>query len=122
MGRFRRRMYDEYAYEFSTDESYNAAYRKVKRLKGFYSHLKIYIIVNLIIIVSSLNRHFFTGGIQESGLFDWDTYSTAFYWGIGLLVHAVSVFGRDVFFSDDWEQRKIQKYMEKEASNTNKWE
>ena len=35
MGRFRRRMYEEYAQEFSSDESYNNAYRKVKRLKGF---------------------------------------------------------------------------------------
>ncbi|KUJ61348.1 hypothetical protein AR687_12960 [Flavobacteriaceae bacterium CRH] len=122
MGRFRRRMFEEYAHEFSTDESYNAAYKKVKRLKGFYSHLRVYIIVNVIIIVASLNRHIFTGGIQESGLLDWETYSTAFFWGIGLLAHGLSVYGRDLFFSDDWEQKKIQKYMEKEAANTNKWE
>ena len=32
MGRFRRRMNEEYAHEFSTDESYNNAYKKVKRL------------------------------------------------------------------------------------------
>ena len=52
MGRFRKRMYEEYAQEFSTDESFNIAYKKVKKIKGFYSHLKIYIIVNVIIIIS----------------------------------------------------------------------
>jgi hypothetical protein len=124
MGRFRRRMYEDYAHEFSTDDSYNIAYRKVKRIKGFYSHLRIYIIINVLIIVSNLNRDFIGTGFNfnGNGLFDWHTYSTAFYWGIALLIHAFSVFGRDVFFSDDWEQKKIREYMEKEAANTNKWE
>jgi hypothetical protein len=122
MGRFRRRMFEEYAHEFSTDESYNIAYRKVKRIKGFYSHLRVYIIVNIIIIITSLNGNFFTGGIDTHRLFELHTYSTAFYWGIALLIHAFSVFGRDLFFSDDWEQKKIREYMDKEASNTSKWE
>ncbi|QSW87906.1 MULTISPECIES: 2TM domain-containing protein [Flavobacterium] len=122
MGRFRRRMYEEYAQGFSSDEGYNNAYKKVKRLKGFYSHLRVYIIVNLIIIVANINKDIFTEGIHASALSDWRTYSTAFFWGIGLAAHALSVFGRDLFFSSDWEQKKIQKYMEKEAANTNKWE
>ncbi|WP_343695091.1 2TM domain-containing protein [Flavobacterium sp.] len=122
MGRFRRRMYEDYAHEFSTDENYNNAYRKVKRLKGFYSHLRVYVIVNLIIIVTNLNKDIFSEGIHASGLTDWHTYSVAFFWGIGLLAHAMSVFGRDFFFSADWEQKKIQKYMEKEAANAKKWE
>lgn len=121
MGRFRTRMYEEYSQEFSNDESFNLAYRKVKRIKGFYTHLRIYIIVNAIIIVSNVNGDFFSKGIHENGLLDWQTYSTALFWGIGLLVHGLSVFGRDVFFSHDWEQRKIEEYMKKEAAN-NKWE
>ena len=128
MGRFRREMYEDYTRqhfgEYSDDPNYNAAYRRVKRLKRFYSHLKIFIIVNIIIIVSSLTRDKSAGLLvmDLSGLTEWHTYSTAFFWGIGLLAHAMSVFGRDLFFSDDWEQKKIQKYMEKEAANTNKWE
>lgn len=122
MGRFRRRMYDEYAHEFNTDESYNIAYKKVKRIRGFYSHLKIYIIVNVIIIISSLNRIYVGNHFEIRGFQNWEIYSTAFFWGIGLAGHALSVFGRDLFFSAEWEQKKIQKYMEKEAANTNKWE
>lgn len=122
MGRFRRQMYEDYAHEFSTDESYNAAYKKVKKIKGFYSHLKVYIIVNIIIVVSNSNRDFFGHNIHENSFFDWHTYSTAIFWGIGLFIHAFTVFGPDIFFSTDWEQKKIQKYMDKDAQNKNKWE
>jgi hypothetical protein len=122
MGRFRQRMYEEYRHEFSTDESYNAAYKKVKRIKGFYSHLKVYIIVNAFIIISSLNKGYIGNHFEVRGFNNWEIYSTAFYWGIALLIHAFTVFGPDVFFSKDWEQKKIQKYMEKEAQNKNKWE
>ena len=126
MGPFRREMYQDYARqhfgEYTDDENYNAAYRRVKRLKRFYSHLKIFLIVNIIIIVSSLTRDNFNEGMDFSGLTEWHTYSTAFFWGIGLLAHALSVFGTDWFFGSDWEKRKIQKYMEKDAANKNKWE
>ncbi|MEZ0182986.1 MULTISPECIES: 2TM domain-containing protein [Flavobacterium] len=122
MGRFRRRMYEEYGDEFSTDENFNAAYRKVRRIKGFYSHLKVYIIVNIIIIISNLNNGFIGNRIEIRGFRDWEVYSTAFYWGIALAIHAFTVFGPDIFFNKDWEDRKIQKYMEKEAQNKKKWE
>jgi 2TM domain len=122
MGRFRRRMYEEYAHEFSTDESYNIAYKKVKRIKGFYSHLKVYIIVNIIIIISSLNRGFVGNHFELRGFGDWEIYSTAFYWGIALAIHAFTVFGPDIFFNKDWEDKKIKKYMEKEVESKNKWE
>jgi hypothetical protein len=94
----------------------------VKRIKGFYSHLKVYIIVNAFIIISSLNKGYIGNHFEVRGFNNWEIYSTAFYWGIALLIHAFTVFGPDVFFSKDWEQKKIQKYMEKEAQNKNKWE
>ncbi|WP_125719870.1 2TM domain-containing protein [Flavobacterium ustbae] len=127
MGRFRRNRYEEYTSqhfgaEYTNDESYNAAYKRVKKLKGFYSHVKIYIIINIIIIISSLTRSSFTGGIDFSGLSEWHTYSTAFFWGIGLAAHGLSVFGSDLFFGQDWEKKQIQKYMEKDTANKNKWE
>lgn len=127
MGRFRRNLYEAYASEhsgeYTNDESYNAAYRKVKKIKGFYTHLKVYIIINTLLIVSSLTvTGNFSSGIDFSGLSQWHTYSTAFFWGIGLASHGLSVFGSNLFFSEDWEKRKIQKYLDKDAANKNKWE
>ena len=115
-------MYEEYGHEFSTDESFNLAYRKVKKIKGFYSHLRVYILVNIIIIVSSLNKSYVGDHFVIRGFRDWEIYSTAFFWGIGLAIHAFTVFGPDVFFGKDWEEKKIQKYMDQESQNKNKWE
>ncbi|MDL2142985.1 MULTISPECIES: 2TM domain-containing protein [Flavobacterium] len=123
MRRYRRDRYEVYRDEISTDESYNLAYRKVKKIKGFYTHLKVYLIVNAIIIVSNLNRDYFSHSVYENGLLDWRTYSTAICWGVALVIHAFTVFGPDIFFSNEWEQKKIQKYMEREAQNNNtKWQ
>ncbi|MEO8534954.1 MAG: 2TM domain-containing protein [Flavobacterium sp.] len=121
MGRLRRRMYDEDAREYSTDERYNIAYKKVKRIKGFYSHLRIYVIINVIIIISSSNKSIFGDAGAHEIFWRWETFSTAVFWGIGLLAHGLSVFGRDMFFSDDWEEKKIQQYMKKEEAQS-KWE
>jgi hypothetical protein len=115
-------MYEDYRQEFNNDEHFEMAYKKVKRIKGFYSHLKVYIMVNIIIIVSSLNRIYIGDHLEIRGFQNWEIYSTAFYWGIAVVIHAFTVFGPDIFFNGDWEERKIQKYMDKEASNTNKWE
>lgn len=126
MGRFRRDMYEayaaEYSREFSSDENYNKAYKKVKKIKGFYSHLKAYLVVNAIIIISGVTRNSVIGGFDFSSLSEWHTYSTAFFWGIGIAVHALSVFSSDWFFGADWEEKKIQKYMDKQSENKNKWE
>ena len=122
MGRYRRRMYDEYGHEFKNDEHFEIAYKKVKRIKGFYSHLKVYLIVNIILIVSNMNRDFLRIRFNENDLFDWETYSTAIFWGIALLIHAFTVFGPELFFGSNWEQRKIQEYMNQESHKSNKWQ
>ncbi|MCC9071324.1 2TM domain-containing protein [Flavobacterium sp. F-65] len=119
MGRLRRHMFEDYTGYNETptnDERYNLAYRRVKRIKGFYSHLMIYILVNIFILIPSTNQGIF--GNEE--FWRWDNFSTTLFWGIGLAIHAISVFGRDLFFSVNWEERKIKEYMEKEANQ--KWE
>ena len=66
-------------------------------------------------------------GIMSSGasfseaLFNFGTFSTPFFWGIGLAFHAAKVFGYSPFFSKDWEQRQISKYVEEEERDANKF-
>jgi len=112
-----RRMFDEYqSGNFNPDDRYELAFKRVKRIKGFYIHALVYVLVNAFIIISSFNR----SEIGTEVFFKWGTYSTAFFWGIGLLAHGLSVFGRDLFFGDDWEERKIKEFMEKDKNE--KWE
>jgi 2TM domain len=112
-----KRRIDVYQPEnLNPDERYNLAYKRVKRIKGFYVHALVYVLVNLFIILSSYNKISF----DSADFFRWETFSTAFLWGIGLTAHGLSVFGRNIFFGQNWEEKKIKELMEKEKSE--KWE
>ncbi|CAM2963987.1 2TM domain-containing protein [Flavobacterium frigoris] len=117
MGRIRRRR-DENYQEFgnSADQQYNMAYKRVKRIKSFYVHALVYVLVNTVIIISRSNRDLF----NAIEFWSWETWSTALFWGMGLLAHGFSVFGRDLFFGSDWEEKKIQQFMDKDKGD--KWE
>ncbi len=95
-----------------SNEEYYLAYKRVKRIKGFYTHLIVYILVNLFLI---FNKYFEANTIEVFS--QWHTYSTPFFWGIGLVAHGLSVFGSELFFGSNWEERKIKEYMEKEKPN-----
>ena len=101
---------------YNPDERYNAAYKRVKRIKGFYVHAMVYVLVNIFIVSSNYDKNSFDSGL----FFRWETFSTALFWGIGLLAHGLSVFGRNIFFGQNWEERKIQEFMNKDKSE--KWE
>lgn len=78
------------------------ARERVNEEKSFYSHLFIYIVVNLALLVLNLVTS------PDSLWFYWSLIG----WGIGLAAHGLAVFGMDRFFGKDWEQRKIRKYEE----------
>jgi hypothetical protein len=100
----------------NSDVQYNLAYKRVKRIKGFYIHALVFVVINIAIVFSNFDRS--SGGLDA--LLRWDTYSTALFWGIGLAAHGLSVFGRNIFFGSDWEEKKIQELMKKDQSE--KWE
>lgn len=98
------------------DFKYYMAAKRVKKIKGFYVHLLVYIVINVFLIGANTNE--FVRGNSEFWRFE--TFSTAFFWGIGLFSHGMSVFGRNIFFGTNWEERKIKEFME--AEKTQKWE
>lgn len=91
---------------FNTNEiKYLEAQKRVKRLKGFYIHATVYVLVNLFLIGNNVQR-----GMNPS---DIDNYWTAIFWGIGLLGHALSVFLPNMIMGKDWEEKKIRELMDK---------
>ena len=105
-------------YNNTMDEETNAydmAYKKVKKLKGFYTHLLVYILVNIFIYVMNV-KHLKPG----ESYFQWENFTTLFFWGIGLLAHGLSVFMPYFVFGKSWEERKIKELMEKEKNHN--WE
>ena len=117
MEKFSQRIEDNYSSRIeNTDPKYDMAYKRVKRIKGFYTHAVIYILVNGFIIFSGINRNF----IKGEDILDLELFSTPLFWGIGLLFHGISVFGNNIFFSTDWEEKKIMEIMKKDKNS--KWE
>ncbi|RAV30047.1 2TM domain-containing protein [Sinomicrobium soli] len=100
----------------SEEALYQRARKRIRKEKGFYRHLMWYVIINLIILVSIA----VPSGMKGEAFWNFWTFSTAFYWGIGLVVHGVSVFMPRVFLGKEWEERQIRKYMEKDREE--RWE
>lgn len=94
-------------------EAYLKAKRKVEILKDFYNHLVVYIIINSVIILVLSN----TFGNGKPDFLKWENYVTTFFWGIGLVSHAVYVlftlYGRNRFLKR-WEEKKIKQFMDEE--------
>ena len=95
---------------YQEEERYFKARKRVEEIKGFYGNLIAYIVVNIGLMVLNL--------LTSPGYlwFFWPMLG----WGIGLLAHGMSVFGRNLFFGQHWEEKKIQEFMEKDKRK--KWE
>lgn len=93
-------------------ENYQKAKKQVEEIKGFYSHLSFYVIFNVIIIAVNLKYS------PNYLWFLWTTLS----WGIGLFFHAVKVFNWLPFFGKNWEEKKIQQFIDEENNKLNKYE
>lgn len=97
--------------DFRKEDAYLRAKKKVDELKGFYWHLAVYVVVNLFII-------YLVGFYSGSGFFSYEPYTTAAFWGIGLAFHFIGVFGSNLFLGKNWENRKLQEFMEEEQQRT----
>lgn len=91
------------------NERYERAAKRVKRIKGFYTHLVVYIVINIAIILINFQNH-----DSDGNYFIWMNFSTLIFWGIGLLAHGLSVFLPGMILGKDWEERKIKELMDKE--------
>ena len=94
---------------FNKEEAYIRAKKRLDKLKGFYWHLGAYLGVNTFLIVMIVWN---SGGIES--IWHFGTFATPFFWGIGLFFHFLGVFGRNIIFSKEWEDRKIKKYMDRD--------
>jgi len=97
------------------------ARRRVEELKGFYWHLAVYLAVNLFISISKISRNMVAGESFSEGFFDFGTFAVWFFWGIGLAFHAMKVFSVNPIFGKEWEERQIQKYIEQERKEAEKF-
>ena len=80
----------------TTNSKRRRAKERVKKLKGFYNHLAIYLVINCVFICVNIYRALDDiTNISDPNFFKWmkfNTFSTAIFWGIGLFIHAVFIF------------------------------
>ena len=95
------------------DIDYEMAAKKVKRLKGFYTHLLVYILVNIFIVVINFQN------LQPGETyFQFKNFTTLLFWGIGITAHAFSIFVPHILFGNKWEAQKIKELMEKDKPSS----
>jgi hypothetical protein len=108
--------------DYTTQERYERAKKKVDNIKGFYGHLAAYCIVNTFISSNKIIRNMNKGESFNDAFFDFGTFALWLFWGIGIFFHFYGVIGKEHVFNKDWEQRKIEEFIEKEKTHENKWE
>ena len=100
--------------DFRKEEAYLRAKKRVEAITGFYWHLASYIVVNVfLILIIAMN--------SNEGFRGFGPYATATFWGIGLLFHFIGVFGFNFILGKNWEQRKMDEFMERERQKDNKY-
>ena len=77
------------------DERYDKARQKVEAKMGFFTHLFVFVVVNVVFLIIA----------GEDWL--WVTL----FWGIGLAIHAFTTFFGDSDTVTTWKERQIQKEM-----------
>jgi hypothetical protein len=89
------------------DAAYQRARKHVEALRGFYTHLTVFVCVNILLFLINILSS------PHTLWFFWPLLG----WGIGLIAHAFSVFGfgRGRWLGQDWEERKVREYVDRDA-------
>lgn len=96
---------------------YNRAKSKVQKLKSFYTHLSIYLFVNTGITLLKVWGSFGSWDEFMNEFLTFDVLSSWVVWGLLLSIHAFAVFILPNLLGYDWEERKIEKFMEEELKS-----
>jgi hypothetical protein len=94
------------------EQAYLKAKHRVEKLRRFYTHLTVYIIVNVIVSTLKIVRNLRNGESFNEAVFDLSFSGIWLIWGIVLAIHAFSVFGLPLILGDNWEEEKIKQFME----------
>ncbi len=97
--------YDDEGYllDPSLNNDERAALEYVRDIKAFYINLWSYIIVMVVLLIINL---------LSDPSYIWVVWP-ALGWGIGVLMHGLTVFERFSFFGADWERKQVEKRLRK---------
>jgi hypothetical protein len=83
------------------DNKYQKAKKRVREIRGFYTHLGVYVLINAMLLLINIATS------PDVLWFYWPLLG----WGIAVALHAIRVFGAGRWFGADWEEKKIDELM-----------
>jgi hypothetical protein len=93
------------------------AENSVKKIRDFYNHLQIFVIIMApILLFSNAIIGFFESYIDNGNTLEWvkvNIWINALLWFIGVAIHGLFVFKDKVNFIDKWEKNKVAEFMNK---------
>lgn len=98
--------------DIERQNKYLEAKERVDDIKKFYTSLLSYVVV--ISLLGALNYY------TDEWRYPWFLWA-ALGWGIGLVFQGIKAFRFSPFFNKEWEERKIQEYMN-EDTRKKRWE
>lgn len=103
--------------DYIQEERYIKAKERVNKLKSFYIHLSVYVIINITMLLL-----IYSGYDNKIDFWHVGSFFTPLGWGVGLAIHALIVFGPNLLFLRSWERKKLDQFIAEEQGNNNQWE
>ena len=101
----------------SKNTAYNRAEKRVKKIKNFYNHLQIFVIMMLVLVFfSDMIISFFEARISNPDTLSWiktNIWINALLWLIGLAIHGIYVFKFNMNVIKKEEEKKMDEIMNK---------
>jgi len=99
----------------TNNTTYKEVEKNVKRMKNFYNHVQIFVIMILVLLLfSDIIVSFFEARITNPNSLNWikaNIWVNAVLWLFGLIIHGIYVFKFKANFIDKWEQTKMEELM-----------
>ena len=94
------------------DKSYLRAKKRIEKLKKYYSHVSIYLFVNIVLSSIKVYKDLERGDSFAEAIFEGNNFSLWFWWGIAIAFHTYNTFSVSLLFMNkDCEDKKIKEYM-----------
>ena len=99
----------------TNNTTYKEVEKNVKRMKNFYNHVQIFVIMMFVLLLlSDIIVSFFEARITNPNSLNWikaNIWVNAVLWLFGLIIHGIYVFKFKANFIDKWEQTKMEELM-----------
>ena len=90
------------------DTDLERARKRAARMAGFYAHLLLYVVVNVLLTVIDVAAG--PAGGETVLALDW-AYWSIIFWGVIVVIDAMTTFVIPVLLGEGWQRRQVDRYL-----------